>query len=352
VPLVSENTPAVQWTGRRALVRLPDHIDVTNASQISEQLLSAINRGATDLVADLTATISCDHAGADAIGRAYQRAAANGTQLRLVVPADIVRRILSINGLDRLIPIYPSAQAALAATRSGQGKAASSDQPPQEELQGRPRTEVITRAVLWELIGTLSDGVVLTDEDGELLLVSRRAEDMFGYEHGELTRRKVEVLLPDSLRPAHRSHRRGYLQAPRARPMGAGARLLGRRKDGTTFPAEISLSPVPTATGHLTFAVIRDAAATQPPHDLADLARATSTAQAHHSRELLDKITSNLFDLGLSLQTAINLPHHVAIQRITEALSHLDDTIHHIRDHVFATHQESPHPPPTPNGKH
>jgi len=56
----------------------------------------------------MTVTVSCDHAGPDAVGRAYQRAAAAGTQLRLVVPAPVVRRVLSINGLDRLIPIYPS----------------------------------------------------------------------------------------------------------------------------------------------------------------------------------------------------------------------------------------------------
>ena len=63
----------------------------------------------------MTATASCDHAGADAVVRAYQRAVASGTQLRLVVTAEIVRRVLSINGIDRLISIYPSVDAATAA---------------------------------------------------------------------------------------------------------------------------------------------------------------------------------------------------------------------------------------------
>jgi anti-sigma B factor antagonist len=101
--------------GRQAVVTLPGHVDVSNAGQVSEQLLSAIDRGASELIADMTATASCDHAGADAVVRAYQRAAANGTQLRLVVTAQVVRRVLSLNGLDRVIPVYPLLEAATAA---------------------------------------------------------------------------------------------------------------------------------------------------------------------------------------------------------------------------------------------
>ncbi len=105
----------VQWTGRQAVIALPEHIDVSNARPIREELLSVINRGAQALIADLTATISCDHAGADALSRGYQRAVVSGTELRLVVTAPVVRQILSLNGLDRLVPIYPSLQAATAA---------------------------------------------------------------------------------------------------------------------------------------------------------------------------------------------------------------------------------------------
>ena len=112
---VIKDSYPVRWTGRQAIVTLPEHIDVSNASQISEQLLSLINRGATALIADMTTTASCDYAGADAVGRAYQRAIVSGTQMRLIVTASIVRRVLSVNGLDRLIPVYPSLEAAVAA---------------------------------------------------------------------------------------------------------------------------------------------------------------------------------------------------------------------------------------------
>jgi anti-anti-sigma factor len=339
---------------------LPEHIDVTNAGQIREELLSVINRGATELVADMTATASCDHAGADAVARAYQRAAASGTQLRLVVPASIVRRVLSINGLDRLIPIYPSLEAATAAaapptvtppvpTCAAPGRPARARRRPAGPGGGL-KAGAITGAVLRKLLDALDDGIVLTDDDGVLALVNRRLEHMFGYQHGELVGQPVELLIPADLHVAHRSHRAAYMRAPQARPMGAGARLVGLRKDGATVPVEVSLSPVPTATGHLTIAVVRDATQTRQRDDLADLANAAASAQqTQHGPELLDKVVSSLFHVGLSLQAAIDLPHRVARQRITEALQHLDDTIHEIRDHMFAAsgqanppHRDSP----------
>ena len=104
----------VQWAWL-AVVALPEFIDVSNAGQIREELLSVINRGATALIADMTATVACDHAGADAVMRADQRAVAVGAELRLAVTAPLVPRVLSISGLDRLVSIYPSRDAAIAA---------------------------------------------------------------------------------------------------------------------------------------------------------------------------------------------------------------------------------------------
>jgi len=110
-----EDSCLVQWRDQYAIVTLPDRIDVSNASQIRQSLLAVINRGATELIADMTATASCDHAGAAAMTRAYQQALVTGTQLRLVATAPAVQRMLTLNGLDRLIPVYPSLEAATGA---------------------------------------------------------------------------------------------------------------------------------------------------------------------------------------------------------------------------------------------
>lgn len=112
--MVEDGYP-VEWVGRQAVVRLPDHVDLSNAGSIGAELLALINRGAAALIVDMTATASCDYAGAETLVRAYKRAVANGAQLRLVVPAEVVRRVLSATGLDRLVSVYPSREPAIAA---------------------------------------------------------------------------------------------------------------------------------------------------------------------------------------------------------------------------------------------
>ncbi len=94
LPVTGDISPE-QWTGRQAVVRLPEHLDVSSAAEISDALLAAINRGAVALIADMTAMLSCDHAGADALVRTYQRAVVSGTQFQLVITAPIVRRVFS-----------------------------------------------------------------------------------------------------------------------------------------------------------------------------------------------------------------------------------------------------------------
>jgi anti-sigma B factor antagonist len=113
---VFEDLGQVRWAGRWAVVALPEHMDVSNAGRIGEELLSVISGGARALTADMTATASCDHAGAGAVVRAFQRAVISGTELRLVVTAPHVSRALSLSGLDRLVPIHPSLEAATAAS--------------------------------------------------------------------------------------------------------------------------------------------------------------------------------------------------------------------------------------------
>ena len=112
---MTEDTGPVRWINRQAVMTLPENIDRSNADRVREQLLLVINRGAVVLIADLAVTVSCDYSGTDALARANQRAVASGTELRIVVTADVVRRLLSLSGLDRLVSVYPTLDAALAA---------------------------------------------------------------------------------------------------------------------------------------------------------------------------------------------------------------------------------------------
>jgi PAS domain S-box-containing protein len=268
----------------------------------------------------------------------------NGTQLRVAVSSPLVRRTLDVAGLNRVVSTYPSVEAALAA-RAPQSAIPDHRAPGSD----KPGPAVITPAVLLGLIEALADGILLVTGDGLLALVNRRAEDMFGYPHGELAGQRVEALIPVDLRAAHADHRAEYGRRPTARPMSTRRLLVGLRKDGTTFPARISLSPVPTASGHLTLAVIRDITGISPSADLADLARRAAAAQQSRSLEFLNRIVDNLYHIGLRLQQAEGLLHDQAVQHIAGALQQLDDTIAQIRDHVFAGPGTSPGTPP-PNG--
>jgi anti-anti-sigma factor len=345
--MISDARP-VRWTGRQAIVPLPEHIGLSNAGLVREELLSVINRGATTLIADMTATISCDHAGADAVARAFQRAVIGGTELRLVVTAPIVRRVLAINGLDRLVPIYPTLEAATAARPPAPVPALVADSagtyghaPPRRP--GGPTAQfppadghraAVTAAVVWQLVNALQDGVAPADDNGAVALANTRLEQMFGYQHAELPGQPIGFLLPVDLEAAPGSHRARHAPVPRTRPMGAGARLAGLRKDGTTFPAEIS--PVTTPAGHFAVIVIRDITGTRRAGELADLAAAAAAAeQAHRGQELLDTTITSLSHVRLSLQAAIDLPAELITQRIAEALGHLDDAIREIRNTAF-----------------
>jgi PAS domain S-box-containing protein len=164
----------------------------------------------------------------------------------------------------------------------------------------------VTQGLLWKMIDAFDYGVALADGDGTVVLANRRLEEMFGYPYAELVGYPVERLIPAHLQLAHRGHLTANAMAPRIRPMGAGARLTGLRKDGTTFPVEISLRPVPTATGRFTLAVVRDITAD----------RHLAGAHAQPIQELHDRILTALYQVGIGLQTAVELPRDTATKRI------------------------------------
>jgi PAS domain S-box-containing protein len=116
------------------------------------------------------------------------------------------------------------------------------------------RTQRTTEA----LLESASQSILGVRQDGSIALVNALAERMFGYSRTELIGQPLELLIPESKRNIHRSHRESFHADPHARPMGVGMELRGRRKDGTEFPAEVSLSSVETDDGRLSVAFISD----------------------------------------------------------------------------------------------
>jgi PAS domain S-box-containing protein len=120
--------------------------------------------------------------------------------------------------------------------------------------RGEPKLSASTE----QLLDSAPDGVVIIDETGLILLVNRQAEALFGYARDELVGHSVDLLVPDRVRGVHPKRRARYFDNPTARPMGAGLVLAARRKDGSEFPVDISLSSLETADGILVSAAVRD----------------------------------------------------------------------------------------------
>lgn len=118
-----------------------------------------------------------------------------------------------------------------------------------------------SEAYFRNILESAPDAMVIIDEHGKISVVNQQAEKMFGYRRAEMLGKDIEILLPDKVRDAHVSHRTKYLQDPQVRPMGIGMDLAAKHNDGSTFPVEVSLSPVTSATGEYVYSVIRDVSA-------------------------------------------------------------------------------------------
>jgi PAS domain S-box-containing protein len=155
------------------------------------------------------------------------------------------------------------------------------------DAEPRKPTPEYLQALHTALLESAPDAMVIVRQDGRIALVNSQTERLFGYDRAELLGQPVEMLVPEEFRATHNTHRRSYCAQPRVRSMGEGLQLHGLRKDGTTFPVEISLSPLVTEEGVLVSSAIRDATQRRKYEQvLQDASRLKSEFLANMSHEL------------------------------------------------------------------
>ena len=112
--------------------------------------------------------------------------------------------------------------------------------------------------IFQQLLEAAPDAIVIMGMDQGIRFINRAAEKMFGYHRDELVGQSLSILLPERFRAVHLQHIANYMQQPSRRPMGATRALAALRRDGTEFPADISLSPLQIQGHALVTASVRD----------------------------------------------------------------------------------------------
>ena len=169
----------------------------------------------------------------------------------------------------------------------------------------RPGGTSLPDARFEALLESAPDAIVIVDEGGLIQIVNGEAELMFGYPRAELIGQQVELLVPSRQKEVHAENRARYTAKPKARPMGVGLDLCGRRKDGSEFPVEISLSPMPTDGGLLITSVIRDVTGRRRLEDAALSARAIAAQEQERlriARDLHDEVAQALSGIAVGLE--------------------------------------------------
>lgn len=129
------------------------------------------------------------------------------------------------------------------------------------DVTEQKRTEIAlveSRRMFQRMFESAPDATLLVRPNGHILAFNRQAELKFGYEREELEGQRIEHLIPERFHRRHRRHRTQYVAEPVTRPMGIGLELAGRRKDGSEFPVDVSLSPVEVEGEKRVICVVRD----------------------------------------------------------------------------------------------
>jgi two-component system, LuxR family, sensor kinase FixL len=192
------------------------------------------------------------------------------------------------------------------------------------------------------------NGMVMTDENGRIVLTNRQMEILFGYGRDELIGQPIELLVPKRLRDPHCAHRKRFRGERRPRMMGVGRELHGRRKDGSEFPVEIGLSPLETEERLVLAAVVdvtaRKEAENEAKRRLEELAHVSRVASigemasglAHEINQPLTAIVSYADACRLMLESGREQKQVLlsSLEEISRQGERAGDIIHRLREFV------------------
>ena len=157
--------------------------------------------------------------------------------------------------------------------------------PNQNQLPAAAKTVAETLLSV-SILEAIPDALVAVNQHGVIIQINSQTESLFRYTRDELIGQKIEVLVPERQRPQHDQHREHFHRQPKIRRMGSGLDLYGRRRDGSEFPVEISLSPIAAGDGMIVLSVIRDISDRKRIEE--ELRRANEELDRRKSRELRD----------------------------------------------------------------
>ena len=191
-----------------------------------------------------------------------------------------------------------------------------------------------------ELIDTAPDGFVVVDETGVIVFANSTVELLFGFEPQELLGSPVSLLIPERFHGVHGDHRTSYMKDPRVRPMGLGLNLVGRRKDGSEFPVEISLSPLKTAERTLYTAIVRDISERKAMEDerlSLEMQLETERERDRIAMDLHDGIMQDIYASSLGLELALGAGDASAetVEGIERVIDQLQTVVRNIRSYIF-----------------
>ena len=149
------------------------------------------------------------------------------------------------------------------------------------------------------------DAMLIVDSDGVIRDLNPQALAMFGWSREEMEGSRVERLVPAASRGRHRQHRRRYNEAPRVRPMGQDHELAALRKDGTTIPVEISLSPGRLVSGQQhVICTVRDITGWKR---MRQLSRMMVTAAENERKSLSRELHDEFLQRAVALKIRVKL---------------------------------------------